>query len=136
MDAAIMQLQRHGCGIHAVRLRYGWCHDFRNRLLGLQDAPRRTCDPATWRQNGIKADFPPFAEAAAHGFAHGILSPTEILVIGPGVARQTAALARLKHELATQPGVAEIAGPATLPQSAAQFNPTQFNPTQFNPMLA
>src|SRR5262249_45016578 len=33
--------------------------------------------------------------AAADGFAPGILSPTEILVIGPGVARQTAALAQL-----------------------------------------
>ena len=66
--------------------------------------------------------------AAADGFAPGILSPTEILVIGPGVARQTAALARLQRELAAQPGVAEIAGPATLPQSAAQVNSTQLNP--------
>jgi putative drug exporter of the RND superfamily len=78
--------------------------------------------------------------AAADGFAPGILSPTEILVIGPGVARQSAALARLQHELATQPGVAEIAGPASLPSSAqsnpAQSNPAQFNPAQFNPMLA
>jgi RND superfamily putative drug exporter len=74
--------------------------------------------------------------AAADGFAPGILSPTEILVIGPGVARQAAALARLQHELATQPGVAEIAGPATLPQSAAQLNSTQLNSTQLNPMLA
>jgi RND superfamily putative drug exporter len=73
--------------------------------------------------------------AAADGFAPGILSPTEILVIGPGVARQSAALARLQHELATQPGVAEIAGPASLPGSA-QFNPAQSNPGQFNPMLA
>jgi RND superfamily putative drug exporter len=61
--------------------------------------------------------------AAADGFAAGILSPTEILVIGPGVAGQTAALARLQHELAAQPGVAEIAGPASLPGSAAQVNP-------------
>jgi putative drug exporter of the RND superfamily len=68
--------------------------------------------------------------AAADGFAPGILSPTEILVIGPGVARKSAALARLQHELATQPGVAEIAGPASLPSSA------QSNPAQFNPMLA
>ncbi len=66
--------------------------------------------------------------AAADGFAPGILSPTEILVIGPGVARQSAALARLQHKLAARPGVAEIAGPASLPRSAAQ--------TQFNPMLA
>src|SRR5690348_16554434 len=73
--------------------------------------------------------------AAADGFAPGILSPTEILVIGPGVARKSAALARLQHELATQPGVAEIAGPASLPGSA-QSNPAQSNPAQFNPMLA
>ena len=66
--------------------------------------------------------------AAADGFAPGILSPTEILVIGPGVARQATALARLQRELAAQPGVGEIAGPATLPQSAAQFNSTQLNP--------
>ena len=73
--------------------------------------------------------------AAADGFAPGILSPTEILVIGPGVARQSAALARLQHELATQPGVAEIAGPASLPDSA-QFNPAQSDPARLNPMLA
>jgi RND superfamily putative drug exporter len=74
--------------------------------------------------------------AAADGFAPGILSPTEILVIGPGVARQTAALARLQHELATRPGVAEIAGPASLPGPAAQLNPAQVNSAQVNPMLA
>lgn len=75
--------------------------------------------------------------AAADGFAPGILSPTEILVIGPGVARQTAALARLQHELATQPGVAEIAGPASLPGSASlPSSAAQLNPAQFNPMLA
>jgi RND superfamily putative drug exporter len=68
--------------------------------------------------------------AAADGFAPGILSPTEILVIGPGVARHTAALARLQHELAAQPGVAEIAGPASLP------GPAQLDLAQFNPMLA
>ncbi len=83
--------------------------------------------------------------AAADGFAPGILSPTEILVIGPGVARKSAALARLQHELATQPGVAEIAGPASLSGSAqsnqaqsnqAQSNQAQSNQAQFNPMLA
>ena len=60
--------------------------------------------------------------AAADGFAPGILSPTEILVIGPGAARQTAALNRLQRELAAQPGVAEVAGPASLP-GAAPYNP-------------
>jgi RND superfamily putative drug exporter len=61
--------------------------------------------------------------AAADGFSPGILSPAEVLVIGPGVARQTAALARFQHELAAQPGVAELAGPASLPASAGQLNP-------------
>ena len=55
-------------------------------------------------------------QAAAKGFAPGILSPTDILAIGPGVAGQTAALGRLQDELARQPGVAELAGPATLPR--------------------
>ncbi len=70
--------------------------------------------------------------AASDGFAPGILSPTEILVIGPGVARQTAALARLQHELAGQPGVAEIAGPASLPSPAS----VPGSVTALNPMLA
>ena len=61
--------------------------------------------------------------AAADGFAPGILSPTEILVIGPGVAKQTAALARLQQELAAQPGVAELGGPASLPTASGQLNP-------------
>jgi RND superfamily putative drug exporter len=70
--------------------------------------------------------------AASDGFAPGILSPTEILVIGPGVARQTAALARLQHELAGQPGVAEVAGPASLPSPAS----VPGSVTALNPMLA
>ena len=70
--------------------------------------------------------------AAADGFAPGILSPTEILVIGPGVAGQTAALARLQHELAGQPGVAEIAGPASLPRVLG----VPGSVTPLNPMLA
>jgi RND superfamily putative drug exporter len=77
------------------------------------------------RELPASASAPRAGAAAADGFAPGILSPTEILVIGPGVARQTTALARLQHELATQPGVAEIAGPASLPGSVP-----------VNPMLA
>ena len=75
--------------------------------------------------------------AAADGFAPGILSPTEILVIGPGVARQNAALARLQHELAVQPGVAELAGPASLP-SPSSLPSSAAPPGTFgvNPMLA
>jgi RND superfamily putative drug exporter len=73
--------------------------------------------------------------AASDGFTPGILSPTEILVIGPGVARHTAALTRLQHELATQPGVAEVAGPASLPDPA-QLSPAQPGLARLNPMLA
>jgi putative drug exporter of the RND superfamily len=67
--------------------------------------------------------------AASDGFAPGILSPTEILVIGPGVTRQTAALARLQQELAAQPGVAELAGPASFPAVSGAL-------TSLNPMVA
>ena len=74
------------------------------------------------------------ATAASAGFAPGILSPTEILVIGPGVARQTAALNRLRHELARQPGVAELAGPSSLPGTAASRLPG--SAAAANPMLA
>jgi putative drug exporter of the RND superfamily len=65
--------------------------------------------------------------AASDGFAAGILSPTEILVIGPGVTSQSTALARLQHELSGQPGVAELAGPASFPGASG---------TSLNPMLA
>ncbi len=70
--------------------------------------------------------------AAADGFAPGILSPTEILVIGPGVAGQSAALARLQDELAKQPGVAELAGPGNFPGGAGASGG---NGTSLNPML-
>jgi RND superfamily putative drug exporter len=53
--------------------------------------------------------------AAARGFVPGILSPTEVLVLGPGVAGRPAALGRLQRALARQPGVAGVLGPATLP---------------------
>ena len=61
--------------------------------------------------------------AASAGFAPGIMSPTEVLVTGPGVAGQTGPLARLQTELAGQPGVAELAGPASLPAVARPVNP-------------
>ncbi len=82
---------------------------------------------ATWAARDLRLGSPLIRElpasstavrastAAAEGFAPGILSPTEILVIGPGVTRQTAALARLQRELAAAPGVAELAGPASFP---------------------
>ena len=69
--------------------------------------------------------------AAGQGFAPGIVSPTDLLVIGPGLSAQLPALTKFQHELAAQPGVAEIAGPATLSEvsgAAARAAP--------NPLLA
>jgi putative drug exporter of the RND superfamily len=76
--------------------------------------------------------------AASDGFAPGILSPTEILVIGPGVTRQTAALARLQQELAAQPGVAELAGPASFPGTSGVSSLPGLGGAvaSLNPMLA
>ncbi|MDR7300526.1 MMPL family transporter [Haloactinomyces albus] len=48
---------------------------------------------------------------AAAGFAPGILSPTEVIVTGSGVADRTDELARLRRELAARPGVAAVFGP-------------------------
>jgi len=53
--------------------------------------------------------------AAAKGFAPGILSPTEVLVLGRGVGNQRQALARLQRALVHRAGVAGVVGPASLP---------------------
>ena len=70
--------------------------------------------------------------AASEGFAPGILSPIEVLVTGPGVTGQTAALARLQQKLAAQPGVAELAGPASVPDTSSLGEAI----ASLNPMLA
>jgi RND superfamily putative drug exporter len=102
---------------------------------------------AAWGVSGVRLGSPLIGElpgssqparaaaAAADGFAPGILSPTEILVIGPGVTRQTAALARLQHKLAGAPGVAELAGPASLPSALAAHG-LPGSGAGVNPMLA
>ena len=51
------------------------------------------------------------AAAAEDGFAPGILSPTEVLVEGPGLDRRTDELAQLGRRLAATPGVAGVLGP-------------------------
>ncbi|MBY3555808.1 MMPL family transporter [Modestobacter lapidis] len=45
----------------------------------------------------------------------GVVAPTEVIVEGPAVAEQREALGRLQQSLATQPGVAEVLGPAQNP---------------------
>jgi putative drug exporter of the RND superfamily len=54
-------------------------------------------------------------DAAWQGFVPGVLSPTEVLVLGSGVGKQQAALDRLQHALARRPGVAAVIGPADRP---------------------
>jgi len=63
------------------------------------------------------------ATAASTGFAPGILSPTEILVLGHGLSAAGPALARLQRELSKQPGVAGVVGPASLPAVERQLEP-------------
>ncbi|WP_328309699.1 MMPL family transporter [Actinomycetospora sp. NBC_00405] len=50
-------------------------------------------------------------ESAATGFAPGVLSPTEILLTGPGITARRDSLARLQQELEDRPGVAGVLGP-------------------------
>ncbi|HEX6525532.1 MAG TPA: MMPL family transporter [Streptosporangiaceae bacterium] len=63
--------------------------------------------------------------AASSGFAPGILSPTEILLIGPGITSASSAsgLSRLEDLLDRQPGVASVAGAPNLPSALASVNP-------------
>ncbi|MDG6106351.1 MMPL family transporter [Dactylosporangium aurantiacum] len=53
------------------------------------------------------------AAQAETGFADGILSPTELLVQGSGIAGRQAELARLQQELTQVPGIAGVLGPGT-----------------------
>jgi putative drug exporter of the RND superfamily len=74
--------------------------------------------------------------AAAKGFAPGILSPTEILILGSGLNGQVPALSRLQRELSRQPGVAGVLGPASLPAVARLIDAALPGPALPNPMLA
>ena len=58
-------------------------------------------------------------DAASRGFAPGIVSPTEVDVLAPGVAGRTAQLARLQALVARQPGVAAVVGGAEQPPPPA-----------------
>jgi putative drug exporter of the RND superfamily len=59
------------------------------------------------------------AGAARAGFAPGILAPTEVLAIGPGVGSQIAAANRFENALRRQPGVASVVGPSVLAASSS-----------------
>jgi RND superfamily putative drug exporter len=55
------------------------------------------------------------AEAAAKGFAPGIISPTLVLLEQPGISRRRDALARLQSSIERQPGIAAVIGPRQFP---------------------
>ncbi len=74
--------------------------------------------------------------AAAQGFAAGIVSPTEVLVLSPGVDSDTTGLDRLQAALAKQPGVAGVVGPATIRQAAAKAALPAVAALVPNPMVA
>lgn len=55
------------------------------------------------------------AQAAASGFAPGIIAPTELLLQGSGLGSDRQQLTRLGEALARQPGVAGVLSPDALP---------------------
>ncbi len=76
---------------------------------------------------GLPSGSPPRQayEAAAKGFAPGILSPTVMVVSQPGVARRRHALARLQALVARQPGLALVLGPAQQPVKGITLGATR-----------
>ena len=58
------------------------------------------------------------ADAAAKGFAPGIVAPTEVDLLAPGVGNRRAQLARLQQLVAREHGVARVVGPAEFPPDA------------------
>ena len=60
------------------------------------------------------------AEAAAAGFAPGIVSPTELFLQGGSVGSDPDKLARLGREIEQQPGVAGVVSPGALPERLAR----------------
>ncbi len=73
-------------------------------------------------------ELPPNAEAArveaavSRGFVPGILAPTDVVVLGPGLAARTGGLRRLQRALERQPVVAGVVGPADLPLAGRPAN--------------
>ena len=56
-------------------------------------------------------------DAAAKGFAAGILAPTDVIVHAPGIGARRAALRLLERELEHEPRVAGVLGPAQQPSA-------------------
>jgi len=77
------------------------------------------------RELPMNAEAAMAESAAARGFVPGILAPTDIIVLGPGLAAQAGPLGplrRLQRALERQPGVAAVVGPADVPSAARSAN--------------
>ena len=59
------------------------------------------------------------ADAAEAGFSPGVLAPTEIDLVGSGIADDRGPLAALERSIADQPGVSAVVGPAEQPPPPA-----------------
>jgi RND superfamily putative drug exporter len=59
------------------------------------------------------------AHAAGEGFAPGIVAPTEVDIVAPGVAARSAQLARLQDLIRRERGVAAVVGPRDQPPAPA-----------------
>ena len=55
------------------------------------------------------------ADAASEGFAPGVLAPTEVDLVAPGIADSTPELSKLESLIDEQPGVAAVVGPREQP---------------------
>ncbi|WP_328474431.1 MMPL family transporter [Actinoplanes sp. NBC_00393] len=86
-------------------------------LLALAAVPARNLSLGLSFVGSLPADseIRQAANAARDGFAEGIVSPTVVLVEGPGVTRERDALARLQTMLAARSEVAGVVGPADQP---------------------
>ncbi len=78
------------------------------------------------------------ANIAETGFTKGILSPTELLLEGPGLTSKTAQLAALQKALGKEPGVAAVIGPSdnVVPQMKTLFNSSDGTAARFLIVLA
>jgi putative drug exporter of the RND superfamily len=73
----------------------------------------RTIDLGVAFVGSLPSDSEPrrAADDAARGFVPGIVSPTDVILEQPGIARRTAQLVRLQQLVAEEPGVALAIGP-------------------------
>ena len=86
-------------------------------ILVLATSPLLALRTAVAPIASLPADTPArvATEAAATGFAPGILSPTEVIVSAPGIGDERDALSALDRAIQRQPGVVTVLGPDDQP---------------------